>query len=54
MSAYLNTRIYLFVFLFHRCIGYEVKVFGPGLHPVNIVMPARYFFVNFTGIDENL
>ncbi|CAH0726102.1 unnamed protein product, partial [Brenthis ino] len=28
-------------------------MYGPGLQPKNIVMPARYFFVNFTSFNES-
>ncbi|XP_023951503.2 protein O-glucosyltransferase 2 [Bicyclus anynana] len=52
MPTYLLKFTFLLI-LFHKCLCYETKVFGPGLQPVNIVMPARYFFVNFTEIDEN-
>ncbi|CAH0748815.1 unnamed protein product [Diatraea saccharalis] len=30
----------------------EIKIYGPGLEPQKIVMPARYFFVNFTSFNE--
>ncbi|XP_046961824.1 protein O-glucosyltransferase 2-like [Vanessa cardui] len=33
-------------------LGQKIKIYGPGLQPKNIVMPARYFVVNFTSIDE--
>ncbi|CAG4998227.1 unnamed protein product [Parnassius apollo] len=31
----------------------EIKISGPGLQPQNIVMPARYFLVNFTYLNED-
>ncbi|XP_034825897.1 protein O-glucosyltransferase 2-like [Maniola hyperantus] len=55
MSIHSYTFVFLLSLLFHKCLGYEyeIKVFGPGLRPEKIVMPARYFFVNFTSIDES-
>lgn len=31
-----------------------IQITGPGLRPEEIVMPARYFFVNFTFVDAEL
>ncbi|KPJ12707.1 KDEL motif-containing protein 1 [Papilio machaon] len=39
--------------LIHLSSAFEVELTGPGLHPRNIVMPARYFFVNFTSFNED-
>ncbi|XP_072936890.1 protein O-glucosyltransferase 2-like [Epargyreus clarus] len=33
--------------------GFEIKLHGPGLQPREIVMPARYFYVNLTSVNEN-
>ncbi|XP_068621282.1 protein O-glucosyltransferase 2-like [Battus philenor] len=30
----------------------KIELTGPGLQPMNIVMPARYFFVNFTSVNK--
>jgi hypothetical protein len=44
------TRCLLIMFLLHSTVQNEIKVSGPGLEPQKIVMPARYFFVNFTSL----
>ncbi|CAK1550088.1 unnamed protein product [Leptosia nina] len=31
----------------------NINVYGPGLQPHKVVLPARYFFVNFTNINED-
>lgn len=31
----------------------QILISGPGLNPQKIVMPARYFFVNFTSINAD-
>ncbi|XP_045458802.1 protein O-glucosyltransferase 2-like [Melitaea cinxia] len=53
LEKYSNVIIFLLLTLLKNNFGHEIKIYGPGLQPKNIVMPARYFFVNFTTIDEN-
>lgn len=47
----LLTVIFFFCFYFAKgSVDFKkITVYGPGLNPVQVVMPARYFFVNFTG-----
>lgn len=42
-----------FIMLIHLSSAFEIELTGPGLHPKDIVMPARYFFVNFTSFNED-
>ncbi|XP_026325744.1 KDEL motif-containing protein 1-like isoform X2 [Hyposmocoma kahamanoa] len=44
--------IYLLLFVSTNCEN-AITLFGPGLEPQKIVLPARYFFVNFTSFNEN-
>lgn len=44
----LVSTIFLFLGYLNVCLPKEVKIWGPGLQPQKIIMPARYFFVNFT------
>lgn len=45
----------IFSFMFLYVLSYsqenDIIVAGPGLDPIGIVMPARYFFINFTHIN---
>ncbi|XP_013168422.1 PREDICTED: KDEL motif-containing protein 1-like [Papilio xuthus] len=41
-----------FVMIIHLSSAFEVALTGPGLHPRDIVMPARYFIVSFTSFNE--
>lgn len=43
---------FILLSLSNTIVSEEIKIHGPGLQPKNIVMPARYFFVNFTSINE--
>lgn len=49
-----KTMIPLFIMFFFIPLSYQnaLNVYGPGLQPQKIIMPARYFFVNFTAFDE--
>ncbi|XP_026757126.2 protein O-glucosyltransferase 2-like [Galleria mellonella] len=40
----------LLLLMLHEAIQYHDGIYGPGLHPKEVVMPARYFFVNITSI----
>ncbi|XP_038208405.1 protein O-glucosyltransferase 2-like [Zerene cesonia] len=43
---------FIFLCAAFYCNAQNVIYSGPGLQPQTIVMPARYFFVNFTHVDE--
>ncbi|XP_014361610.2 protein O-glucosyltransferase 2 [Papilio machaon] len=49
----MNYKWKYFIMLIHLSSAFKVELTGPGLHPRNIVMPARYFFVNFTSFNED-
>ncbi|XP_047041473.1 protein O-glucosyltransferase 2-like [Helicoverpa zea] len=50
---YLKDKIHLLILCFlTQCRSDDIIVTGPGLSPVDIVMPARYFFINFTNVSE--
>lgn len=49
---YLKEVLYLlFLCVLPESLTDEVIISGPGLKPVEIIMPARYFFINFTHIN---
>lgn len=48
--GYLRLWIIIFIFYIIYCKSEElnlknIKIWGPGLNPENIIMPARYFFI---------
>ncbi|XP_063617496.1 protein O-glucosyltransferase 2-like isoform X1 [Cydia splendana] len=49
----LSVYVILFCALSQVYTQNEIKIFGPGLNPKEIVMSARYFFVNFTFVTEH-